>query len=337
MSASKRGLKYIDDDLTHENYNPVIDEGPDGRGLPRPDGYDFLFKPFNMNPDTSKSYVSITVGLWTFIATILACLLFALVFLLVLESETTTPTDLSPLIVTLVAAILTVGPMMWTFDTDLRIHTVPGIVLAGLGTLDYGLIPTIALLVAQFGGYALGGLIAKAIVPSVILIDQSTGTSGYVMAWLATSIMIFQYIYNNKYEFHREYEVDNHTRAANWLGLWRVAFGLGFWKLGLRTFNSGLFLAAGIFSNTFDNTPSPADTVADGLFYTLVPLLASAATAYGLYLLASVFIRFKNQTFAVYTQKFRFRNTRPDYTQVDKKVSSRYGASARKRTLDATF
>lgn len=304
--------------------------------MARPDGYDFLFKPFNMNPKTSKSYVSITVGVWTFILTILACLLFALVFLLVLESETTTATDISPITVTLVAAILTVGPMMWTFDTDLRIHTMPSIVLAGLGTLDYGLIPTIALLVAQFGGYALGGLIAKAIAGSVVIIDTPTGTSAYLMAWVASTVMTFQYIYNNKYEFHNEYEVDNHTRSANWVGLWRVVFGLGFWKLGLRTFNSGLFLAAGIFSNLFDNTPLPNE-VADGWFFTLVPLLAGAGTAFALYYLASLFIRFKDQTFAVYTQKFRFRNTRPDYTQVEKKIAGRYGASARKRNLDAEF
>jgi len=210
-----------------------------------------------------------------------------MIYLLVLKEQVDAPTSLSPLISAITLALFAIGPMLWTFDEEYRIHTNPGITVALLGTLDLGPLAAVAQLLFQFGGFALGGLFVRLLAgTSAVLIDNPPNTVGLVMAWVAAFVVIFVYIYNQKFEQDGESEEDNHKRATTQYGWWLFGFALAFYTLFvLRTYNSGLYLAAGIASgNVFTGT---LGGINNGLFFSLVPLFAAPATAILFYWLAS--------------------------------------------------
>lgn len=331
MSYSKRGLKNIEGKgLSHEGQNWVMDQ----KNLPS--GMNWVWRPFQSEPGVVVG-VGLTRAIWTLLLTFVGCMLYSMVYLLVLKNELDTPSSLSAFIVAVVNAVFLIAPMMWTFDEEYRIHTQPAITVALVGTLDLGLIAALAQLVFQFGAYALGGFFVRLLAGSgTVLIDNPPSTAGLVMSWVAVTVIVFQYIYNQKFEQDGESEEDNHSRASKWTGFWLFGFTLAFYALfALRTFNAGMYLAAGIANdNTFVGS---LPDINNGLYFTLVPLFASPAAAILLYWLASWLV--PNNRLIVDIVPGRFYGRSPDEqesTNMEGSVQrSRMTARQRKVKLDS--
>lgn len=339
MSFSKRGLKYIEGNgLSHEGQNWVINR----KKLPT--FRQWVQRPFleELGTDDNGVTKAVIIGvgftrtIWTLTLTLIGCMLYAMVYLLALKEQLDVPSSLSGFIVAVVNGVFLVAPMLWTFDEEFRIHTHPSITLALLGTLDLGPIAVFLQLLVQFAGYALGGWFVRLMAGSTtLLIDNPTDHVGLVMAFVCVTVLVFHYIYNQKFEQEGENEEDNHARTSKGLGAWLFGFTLAFYTLfKLRTYNSGLYLAAGIASgNTFVGS---LPDINNGLYFTLVPLFVSTTAALLLYWLAS-WLAPNNERLSVWieSRKTQYRNWRSgdenESMNTEASVSQHRGAAARRR------
>ena len=321
--GKKRGLRRIEDDMHHEGYNPVIDKYGKNRNQKAPNGYDIMFRPIDLAEDKrgnrviSGPSVSVSVAMWTWVLTVVGSFLFGLVYLLVLRDQINSPDTVNAFIVSMVAAIFTVGPMMWSFDTDLRVHTI-------IGTYDLGFLTAIFMVAGKLGGFAIAGLVVRSLSASdTVLVDSANTAGDFWLLAMSCAVTIFVFIFNDKFEFSKEKETNNHARAAYWTGLWSFGFRLAFWGRGLRSFNSGIYIASLIATNATVNY-----NVAK---YIVIPLIGAPACALILYYVTAIFVAFKDNTYTILRRVNSARDRSPDHDEdyMEAQVSSNSGISPR--------
>lgn len=345
MSFGQRKRTFVGDGLIPDGeYNPVLHRW-NGGDMSAWWG-EFLFRPFYEKVDENVyTHVGFTAGIWLALLTVVGAVLNGLVFSLVAIEQGPSADPFSAFIVAAIGAIFFVAPMMWTMDTDLRVHTKPGIQLALIGTFDLGALVALLFAGIQFLGYAVAGWLVVAIQgnsPFVLETAASATTTARLMAYLSTSVVVFVYIYNQRFHNAGEKENENHSRVLMVTALFEFGFRLAFYSLGLRTFNAGLHTAGHIINGYVSDLS--ADAFADNVYYALMPLLAAPGTALLLWYLASFLIRYKNTVIrsSLGVQRARAGDKRrPELRDdmVSAQVSTRSAMQARttRRPIDASF
>jgi hypothetical protein len=355
MAYSQRN-KFIQEGLIPDGeYNPIINTWNSGPGSLT----EFLFRPFYEKVDkTPYTQVGFTAGLWLALLTVIGAFLNGLVFSLVAIEQDGSTDPLRGVVVALVGAIFFIAPMLWTMDTDLRVHTKPGIQLALIGTFDLGAVIAVIFAGIQLLGYAVAGWVTVALVGNAdSVLDDMTGIANpaamRLMAYMATSVVAFVYIYNQRFHNVGEKENENQSRVLMVTALFEFGFRLAFYQYGLKTFNSGLHVAGGII-NSYIYDLTPGDGFGDNVFFALVPLFAAPGTAVLLFYLASFLIGLKDRTIRTDFEYSTMRKRRPrrreifggpasdeyaDDNMMGAKVSTQSAMQARttRRNLDTTF
>lgn len=241
---SKRGLKNqrIGRDMRH-----------DDEKLGEVAWNHYFTAPFQ-KPEAPSVATTALVAIFVF----LGCLIYGLVMLLVLSDLNLAPSALNAFILAVVAGTFFLVPEMWTNERSLRNHVLIGLPWSMVITSDYGLVTALGYTIIQFGGYAAAGAFAKALgVTTNVLAGAVTPTSttSFWMSAFSGSIVLFAYVYNQKFEQHRETEGANHARAVKSAAMLIFGFTLALFGAGagaLRFLDGGLYFANYVAAGVFD-------------------------------------------------------------------------------------
>lgn len=224
-------------------------------------------------------------SLWTavvaFIMIFLACLSFGWLYTLTLNHVLNGPESQSTqaIFLGIVAFAFFVVTMNMTWEPTMPTLVFWSMSTTSVGTFDLGLPAWFGYSIVQFGGWAAGGAIAKAMATiNVLVISPGLSTAGIVIYWFGGAMICFLYMLVRKFELrdHNDESRSARYRRAIWYaGFVLLAFTVAFRPpLGLFYFDALPYLAM-VVATGGNNTQWP--------YYIFLPL-ASAATAWVLYL-----------------------------------------------------
>lgn len=286
MQTPARGMKQV---------RPVGDPTWNGPEFDRMDNSDRFWeavRAFFLGPFLGVAEIMNWSVLFTLVCIFLSSFIYGAVYVFIEFSATSPATDIftASVFFGAVSAAAYILPSLWTYYDNMPTIIMPAhalsmpiIAITKERRYTYGLILAILYVGAMMGGYAsAGGALVAFGVTGVFQNAAINGGQTYVMYWFSASIICFSFLYNHLFlQSENEAKVPNHMRAVLSVAVALFLFTTGFWRLGLTSYNSGLYLTQIIVAKSVFPTVA-GDPLAAGqaAFYFCVDLLAVPVTAW---------------------------------------------------------
>lgn len=238
-----------------------------------------FFGPWNKsNSEAPSPATAVTIGVWV----LFLSMVFGW-FFVVLDSHLTTSTATvieQGFILGLFVACMSWLAMSMSWHPLLPTFVNMGLLISQFFTGDMGIVTILVYALVMGGGFSLGGLIAEAftISPTIVPLLDASGLAIYVFGGM---FVILTYIYVKKFTQTHPSAPDTssqfeRTQRANFMSVIPLfVFTVVFRSLGLRLYDSGLWLSTWVATSTGNAVGELVITWAWFLFMPIVSALAA--------------------------------------------------------------